>query len=177
MGAEDDRAGYDPPARVRGLPSWQINEVAKRAQRVVSEELAQEGARRQHFTVLTSLSEQGAVSQAALGRRLWIDRSDLHAILNELERDGLVARIRDEQDRRRNLVTLTPAGKAALRRLDKRIDAAQRALLAPLSASDRHELRRLMEQLVDRDQRKASGPTSAPSRQTREQRRSRSESG
>ena len=147
--AENDRAEYDPPVRVRQLPSWLISAVARRAQRIVSEELAQEGARRQHFTVLTSLSEQGAASQAALGRRLWIDRSDLHAILNELEHDGLVARVRDEQDRRRNLVTLTPAGKAALNRLDKRIDAAQSALLEPLSMSDRRELRRLLEQLVD----------------------------
>jgi DNA-binding MarR family transcriptional regulator len=151
MGADNDRAEYDPPVRVRRLPSWLASEVARKAQRLVSEGLAQEGARRQHFTVLTSLSEQGAASQAALGRRLWIDRSDLHAILNELQGDGLVARVRDEQDRRRNLVTLTPAGKAALRRLDRRVDAAQRALLEPLSTSDRRELRRLLEQLVEHE--------------------------
>jgi hypothetical protein len=47
-------------------------------------------------------------------------------------------------------VTLTRAGKAALKRLDKRIDAAQEALLAPLSASDRGDLRRLLELLVER---------------------------
>lgn len=146
---EDDRAEYEPPRRLRRLPTWLASQVAIRGQRLVSEALAQEGARRQHFTVLTSLSEQGAASQAALGRRLWIDRSDLHAILNELERGGLVARVRDQQDRRRNLVTLTPAGQAALKRLDKRVDAAQKALLEPLSASDRRELRRLLELLVE----------------------------
>jgi DNA-binding MarR family transcriptional regulator len=151
MGVEDDRGEYDPPVRVRRLPSWLISEVARRAQRLVSEELAREGARRQHFTVLTSLSEQGAASQATLGRRLWIDRSDLHALLNELEHGGLVARVRDEQDRRRNVVMLTPAGKTALKRLDKRVDAAQSALLEPLSTSDRRGLRRLLEQLVDDD--------------------------
>jgi MarR family transcriptional regulator, lower aerobic nicotinate degradation pathway regulator len=146
---EDIRDEYDPPTRLRQLPTWLAGQVAMRGERLVREELAQEGARRQHFTVLTSLSEQGAASQAALGRRLSIDRSDLHAILNELEREGLVARVRDEQDRRRNLVTLTRAGKAALIRLDKRVDAAQKALLEPLSASDRRELRRLLERLVD----------------------------
>jgi MarR family transcriptional regulator, lower aerobic nicotinate degradation pathway regulator len=151
-GVEEDRRDYDPPRRLRRLPSWLTGELARRAQRLVGEALAQEGARRQHFTVLTSLAEQGAASQAALGRALWIDRSDLHAILNELERDGLIARIRDEQDRRRNLVTLTPSGTAALKRLDKRVDAAQSALLKPLSATDRRELVRLLEQLVDHDQ-------------------------
>jgi DNA-binding MarR family transcriptional regulator len=147
--ADDDRADYDPPRRLRRLPTWLSNEVARRGQRLVAEALRKEGARRQHFAVLTSLSEQGAASQAALGRRLWIDRSDLHAILNELEGAGLVARVRDEQDRRRNLVTLTPAGKAALKRLDKTIDAAQSALLEPLSASERREFRRLLELLVE----------------------------
>jgi DNA-binding MarR family transcriptional regulator len=147
--AEDERAEYDPPRRLRRLPSWLTAQLARKAERLVSEALAHEGARRQHFTVLTALAEQGAASQAALGRRLWIDRSDLHAILNELEHDGLIARIRDEQDRRRNLVTLTPGGTAALERLDKRVEAAQSALLEPLSATDRRELRRLLERLVE----------------------------
>jgi DNA-binding MarR family transcriptional regulator len=128
-------------------------QLASRAQRLVGEALAQDGVRRHHFTVLTSLAEQGAASQAALGRRLWIDRSDLHAILGELERDGLVARVRDEQDRRRNLVTITSAGTAALKRLDKRVDAAQNALLEPLSATDRRKLLQLLARLVNHDRR------------------------
>jgi DNA-binding MarR family transcriptional regulator len=147
----DDRGEYDPPLRLQGLPSWQAAQVARRAQRLVEEALAQEGARRQHFVVLTSLAEQGPASQATLGRRLWIDRSDLHAILNELEHDGRVARVRDETDRRRNVVTLTRTGKAALARLDKQVDAAQDALLAGLTATDRRELRRLLERVVSDD--------------------------
>jgi DNA-binding MarR family transcriptional regulator len=148
---EDGRLEYDPPSRLRRLPSWLTSQVARRAERLVSEALTHEGARRQHFVVLTSLAEQGPASQAALGRRLWIDRSDLHAILNELERQDLIARARDQQDGRRNVVTLTPAGNAALSRLDKRVDAAQSALLQPLSESDRRELTRLLEQLVDHE--------------------------
>jgi hypothetical protein len=37
-----------------------------------------------------------------------------------------------------------------LKRLDDRVEAAQRALLEPLSAGERRELRRLLEQLVER---------------------------
>ena|SRR5690348_10616181 len=148
MEADDGRLEYDPPERMRRLPSWLASQLASRGAALVGESLAGEGVRRQHFAVLTSLAEQGAASQAALGRRLWIDRSDLHALLTELERDGLVARVRDPDDRRRNVVTLTPAGKTALRRIDKRIDAAQTALLEPLSAADRRELIRLLERVV-----------------------------
>jgi DNA-binding MarR family transcriptional regulator len=124
------------------------SQLARRGESLVNQALEQEGARRQHFAVLASLAEQGSASQAALGRRLWIDRSDLHGLLGEMERDGLVARARDPQDRRRNVVSLTPAGKTALKRLDKRIDAAQSTLLEPLSAKERRDVIRLLERVV-----------------------------
>lgn len=141
---------YDPPERLRQLPTWMTSELARRGRRLVTDALAQEGVRRQHFVVLTSLVEQGPASQAELGRRLWIDRSDLHAIVKEMEDGGLVARVRDESDRRRNVVTITRAGRGTLNRLDKRVDAAQEALLEPLSAKDRRELRRLLGALVEK---------------------------
>jgi hypothetical protein len=62
---------------------------------------------------------------------------------------GLVARVRDEGDRRRNVVTLTRVGRSALARLDKRIDAAQEALLEPLSGVERQELRRLLHKILE----------------------------
>ena len=147
--AGHEHPDYDPPQRLRRLPSWLSGQVARRAQRLVGEELAREGVRRQHFTVLASLAEQGPASQAELGRRLWIDRSDLHAIVTELDRDGLVRRGRDERDRRRNVVALTPRGGRLLDRLGRRVDAAQDELLEPLSAAERDELRRLLAKLVD----------------------------
>jgi DNA-binding MarR family transcriptional regulator len=130
------------------MPSWLVGQASQRAQTLVGQALAQEGMRRQHFTVLTSLSEQGEASQAALGRRLWIDRSDLHAIVGELEREGLIARVRDPADRRRNVVTITSAGKSTLKRLDALIDHAQRELVAPLTASERREFIQLLERLI-----------------------------
>lgn len=145
---DDQHTGYDPPERLRRLPTWLTAEAARRGRRLVDTSLAQDGARRQHFTVLTSLSEQGPTSQAELGRRLSIDRSDLHALLGELERDGIVTRVRDEQDRRRNVVMLTRAGQSVLARLDMRIDTAQDALLEPLSAGERRELSRLLQKLL-----------------------------
>jgi MarR family transcriptional regulator, lower aerobic nicotinate degradation pathway regulator len=147
-------AEYDPPARIRRLPSWLAGQVAARAADLVAEALAADSLRRPHFLVLSALAERGAASQAALGRRLWIDRSDMHGLLADLERDGLVARVRDEQDRRRMLVELTPAGARILKRLDKRVQAAQEALVAPLSAADRRELQRLLTELVEHHSRR-----------------------
>lgn len=137
------------PRRLAGLPSWLVSQLALHAQRLVGDVLAQDGMRKHHFAVLVALDENGLISQAELGRSVWIDRSDLHAVLNDLERDGLVARVRDENDRRRKLVDLTPAGAAALERLNARIEAAQDALLEPLSAAERRELRRLLTRLAE----------------------------
>ena len=125
-----------------------MGQADKRGQVLVADALTRDGMRRHHFVVLTSLAEQGEASQAALGRRLSIDRSDLHAIVSELERDALIARVRDPADRRRNVVTLTATGRTALKRLDALIDDAQRELLAPLSASERRALVRLLERLT-----------------------------
>lgn len=140
---------YDPPRRITQLPSWLSGQLAAASARLVADALAADGLRRAHFTVLTALAEQGAASQAALGRRLAIDPSEMHAVLGDLDESGYVARVRDENDRRRNLVELTPAGVRALKRLDKHVDAAQEALVAPLSAADRRQLRRLLTQLVE----------------------------
>ncbi|MPZ93468.1 MAG: MarR family transcriptional regulator [Propionibacteriales bacterium] len=137
------------PTRLAELPSWLVSQVAGHAHRLVSEALAQYGVRKHHFTVLLALAEQGPGSQAMLGRSLCIDRSDLHAVLNDLERDGLVARARDDGDRRRNVVEMTTAGGKTLARLDARVAAAQEALLEPLSDDERRELRRTLTRLVE----------------------------
>jgi DNA-binding MarR family transcriptional regulator len=147
--SDDELAEYDPPDRIRRLPSWLAGQLAARGTALVAAALAPEGLRRQHFTVMSALADRGATSQAALGRRLLIDRSDMHGLLTELEQAGLVERVRDPADRRRMLVDLTPAGARALKRLNKRIEAAQETLLAPLSATERRELDRLLTQLVE----------------------------
>jgi DNA-binding MarR family transcriptional regulator len=147
--SDADLSEYDPPDRIRRLPSWLAGQVAARAAGLVAEALAADGLGRQHFLVLSALAEEGAASQAALGRRLLIDRSDMHALLADLEREGLVTRVRDQQDRRRVIVGLAAAGARALKRLDKRVEAAQQALVAPLSTADRQHLDRLLTQLVE----------------------------
>jgi DNA-binding MarR family transcriptional regulator len=87
----------------------------------------------------------------------------MHAVLSDLERDGFVARIRDQHDRRRNLVELTPTGARTLKRLDRRVEDAQEALMAPLSARDRRELLRLLNQLVEHHAKRDGAHPSAPS--------------
>jgi DNA-binding MarR family transcriptional regulator len=144
-----DHAEYEPPTRITRLPSWLAGQLAAIGTRLVADALAADGLRRQHYVVLSALLERGAVSQAALGRRLAIDRSDMHTLLGELEQAGLVERIRDELDNRRILIELTVVGARMLKRLDRHVETAQQALVAPLSAPERRELERLLSRLVE----------------------------
>jgi DNA-binding MarR family transcriptional regulator len=141
-----------PPARLTRLPSWLLSQAALAGHRAVNEQLAAAGMRRHHFTILVALEEDGPASQADLGRRLWMDRSDMAAAVAELEGEGLVSRRRDERDRRRNVVAITPAGRARLARLAERVDAAQRLLLEPLTDAERRELVGLLRRVVEHHQ-------------------------
>jgi DNA-binding MarR family transcriptional regulator len=130
------------------MPSWLLNQVALPAQRIVAEALGSIGARRPHYSVLSALEEFGPASQAALGRRCGIDRSDMVALVNELSADGRVERTPDPHDRRRNVIAITDAGREFLSQLDRLLKVAQDDLLAPLSAPERAELARLLDTLL-----------------------------
>ena len=111
--------------------------------------MASAGARGYHYRLLAALAESGPASQAELGRRSGIDRSDIVASVNELAEAGFVERTADPADRRRNVVTITPAGVRHLGRLDGVLDEIQGELLAPLSAGERDQLIRLLSRILD----------------------------
>lgn len=136
-------------ARLRALPSWLVNQVAIAGNRLVAEALSGAGMRRHHYALLAALDEVGPASQADLGRRVMIDRSDMVATVNELCEQRLVERTPDATDRRRNVVTITPAGRRQLRRLDRLVAGAQDELLASLSAEERARLVELLGRVVD----------------------------
>jgi DNA-binding MarR family transcriptional regulator len=139
-----------PPARLRGLASWQASKVSTLGARLTAQRMPL-GARAD-FAVLAALEEYGALSQAELGRRLGLDRNDVNGILNRLDSGRLVDRQPDPADRRRNVVTLTAAGKRQLAELQRHADAVQDELLAGLDAKERRQLHVLLTKLLERHQ-------------------------
>ena len=136
------------PTALTQLPSWLLTQSAAQAHRVVTESFAAGGARAYHFRLLATLVEFGPASQAALGRRSSIDRSDVVAALNELEADGYVRRSPDPEDGRRNVITITTAGKRQYKRLTNLVGKAQEEIFAPLSATDRTRLTTILGKLL-----------------------------
>ncbi|WP_316043476.1 helix-turn-helix domain-containing protein [Actinomadura sp. CNU-125] len=92
-------AEAEPSDRVRRLPSWLINVASVHSHRLVFAAFAAAGARGYHYRLLAALEEHGPASQADLGRRTGIDRSDVVAALNELAAGHHVRRTPDPADR------------------------------------------------------------------------------
>ena len=145
---ETPAAQFGPPARLWRLASWLLTHVAGRSYRLVIEHLGSANERTE-YAVLAALDEFGPVSQATLGRRLGLDRSDIVALLKRLEGDGLVNRRPDQHDPRRNAVRITRSGSRALRQFDGQVEAAQDALLEPLSTAERQQLVNLLQRLIE----------------------------
>jgi len=128
------------PARLRTRPSWLINQVAIAANRLTDRALAGAGVRRYHFAMLAALEEFGPSSQAELGRCTGVDRSDVVAAINDLAGKGYLHRSPDPADGRRNVITITAAGRLFLDELDALVAGAQDELLRAWSPGERERL-------------------------------------
>ena len=89
-------------------------------------------------------------SQQQVAERLGVDRTTMVAIVDALEDKGIIARHPDSEDRRRNVVELTPAGQDLLHRATAASDAAEAELLAPLSPAEGEQLRDLLARVLVR---------------------------
>lgn len=137
------------PARLRQTPSWLLTQTATLTKRLVGAALADVGATRYQYAVLAAVEEFGPISQAELGRRCHIDRSDIVATLNELASGGHIDRNQDPDDRRQNLVTLTGTGRGRLERIAHAVHAAQSTLFGDLSQARRADLVAALQRILD----------------------------
>jgi DNA-binding MarR family transcriptional regulator len=139
------------PSRIRDRPTWLISRTYGRSHGLLNDGFAASGAglRSYHYRLLAALEEWGPVGQADLGRSTSVDRSDVVTVLSELERLGLIERTVNPSNRRRNIVSITPAGSKQLRALDHVVDEIQEQVLAPLSQNERRQLTKLLRKLAD----------------------------
>lgn len=146
MPIEDHHGEIAPPERLWRSPTWLVGQLSGEAHRLIVDAIT--AAARTDYAVLAGLDEFGPLSQAALGRRLGIDRSDISVVLDRLQANRHITRSTDPAHHSRKLVQITPAGRRRLRRLDTDVQKAQRALLEPLNPDQAAKLTALLQRLV-----------------------------
>ena len=102
-----------------------------------------------HHAILAVLDEGSRETQGAIADSLGWDKGQLVGLLDELEDAGLVSRQRDQADRRRQIVQMTPAGRKTLDKLRKLSAGVEDDFLAALSDNEREEFHALLLKLAE----------------------------
>ncbi|MEU8622197.1 MarR family transcriptional regulator [Streptomyces sp. NPDC048623] len=105
------------------------------------------GLKPKHAGLLAALDAGSAASQQELATRLGVAPSLVVALADQLQELGAVDRVRDPEDRRRQVLTLTPEGRRLLARCAEAAEAADADLTAGLTAAQRTTLTRTLRTL------------------------------
>jgi DNA-binding MarR family transcriptional regulator len=131
------------PAQLRGRTSFVVIRLANLLRQECADRLATIGLSMHQHAILLVLEEFGEAVQKDVAARLSLDGGDLVAFLDGLQEAGLITRDRDPRDRRRQILTITDAGRGVLERAEKRLDDPAGSVLEGLDATDRATLTRL----------------------------------
>jgi DNA-binding MarR family transcriptional regulator len=96
---------------------------------------------------LATVERHGPLSPSELADRERIKRPTATRIVGHLEAAGLVQRVRDPEDGRSSILSVTADGRAVLRRLRERKTAYLAKRLGTMDAEDRRTLERAAELL------------------------------
>jgi DNA-binding MarR family transcriptional regulator len=107
------------------------------------------GINARELAVLQFLDGREPESQQQAAARLGVDRTTMVGMLDALEGKSLVARRPDPEDRRRNVIVLTNAGRETLQAATEASDAAEQELLAPLDEHEAAQFRALLERVTE----------------------------
>jgi DNA-binding MarR family transcriptional regulator len=111
--------------------------------------LQDHGVELRHLGVLGQISKVGPVNQRELIDQLQLDKSSMVHIIDELERQGLAERRRNERDRRSHTIHITPAGEERLKAAQTGAGEVMARLMEPLSAAERRRLHELLARFID----------------------------
>lgn len=98
--------------------------------------------------VLNILAHHETITQCQLQELMGIRQSSMSELVQKLEEQSLIARVRSDDDRRQILITLTDAGREALRVNDEKQSAHAQELLSPLTEEEREQLSFLLGKLL-----------------------------
>ena len=122
---------------------------AGRLEAAIEARLAEVGLSISKLTVLGHLvGEGGAIPLSRLAGRLSCVKSNVTALVDRLEADGLVARVADPSDRRSILASITPEGRERHAAAVALLDRTEAELFEGVTFEDRDRLRALFRRIA-----------------------------
>ncbi len=126
----DHLTGNTESALISRTIAFQLRLAQAIAFQTFSQRAAEPAMQPGRYAILQFIADRPGIGQTALSQAVGRDKTTLTPTLTDLERRGLISRIRDPRDARARCLTLTAAGQALLARLashadvhDRRIDA------------------------------------------------------
>src|SRR5271156_4271457 len=93
--------GRSRPKPLTAGPGYLVRNAHKALSRGLARELALRGIMFKHYYYLRSLYEEDGITQAELSDRTGMERATVTVVLDTLERQNLVKRVRSPDDRRK----------------------------------------------------------------------------
>ena len=109
--------------------------------------LESEGVTPGQFAVLEALLHLGPMCQHALAEKLLRSGGNMTLVVDNLQKQGWVKRVRQEKDRRMVQIHLTPKGKRLITRIFPEHAKAIARVMSELTPAEQEELRRIARKL------------------------------
>jgi DNA-binding MarR family transcriptional regulator len=129
-------------------PGHVFNYLARLFARALYRRIGPHGVTRGQFPVLLVLWEQEGWTQTWLAERLAVEQPTMANTLKRMERDGLIERIPDPQDRRQARVHLTPRGRELEEVLTVSARETNAIALGGLSVEETAQLMTLAQRMI-----------------------------
>lgn len=128
---------------------YQIGLLSRLFDRALENELAAFNVLPGQFPALVMLYQKDGLTQADLCKRINVEQPTMANTLNRMERDGLIERIADPDDKRRSRIHLTTRAKEFKDALMEKARAVPHQAFASLDSADQDKVFSLIGRMID----------------------------
>lgn len=127
-----------------------LHDVAHRIRLKIDEALKPFDLTRVSWLAIGIVAREGRLTQSQLAEALELGSPSTGKLVDRLEERGLVERVRDPQDRRSNLLTVTEAARRLLKDLEPVGEDLREDVLQNLTLQEREHLSKMLVRIKER---------------------------
>ena len=127
---------------------YMTNWAARLFARELERQLAPSGIAPAYMPVLFALADGSALTQKELTRRAAVEQPTMAATLNRMQRDAMIVRTPDPEDRRSALVALTPLAQGHVETVERVVSAINELALEQLDPAERRQFMALLGKVI-----------------------------